>query len=140
MRTVIISLICSVLISVPVSARRQPQAAPASGNRDVKVHIEGKEVDALELLQQLNAHGEKKHLNFIEKKEGFDYKVNVDTVATTRVLQKGFVGANVVVENNKGESLFFFRAKGRFTAKRALDEAAQQIIKKLTPYLTGKSG
>jgi len=112
MRTVIISLICSVLISVPVSARRQPQAAPASGNRDVKVHIEGKEVDALELLQQLNAHGEKKHLNFIEKKEGFDYKVNVDTVATTRVLQKGFVGANVVVENNKGESLFFFRAKG----------------------------
>ena len=140
MGRLILSLICSVLVSLPASARWQPQAAGASANREVKVHIEGKDVDALELLQQLNARGTKKHLNFLEAKEEFDYKIKVETIETTHMLQHGYVGANVAVENNKGQILFFFRGSSRFTAKRALDEAAQQIIKKLEPYLAGKSG
>ena len=137
MRRLIVSLICSALVSLPAAAHQKTQPSGQS-EREVKVHIEGKEVDAGELLQQLNARGAKKHLKFVETKEGFDYKMKVETVATGYLGQAGFVGANVVVENNKGESLFFYRGPGRFTGKRALDAAAQEIIKKLTPYLTGK--
>lgn len=137
MRRSIISLICLVLVSLPgqlLGGQGQKQSS-----LQVKVHIEGKDVDALELLQQLNVHGKKKGLTFIETKEGFAYKVKVDTLATTHNLQPGYVGANIAVDNSKGESLFFFRGSSRFTAKRALDEAAQQTIKKLAPYLTEKS-
>ena len=115
------------------------QAATASANREVKVLIEGKEVDALELLQKLNARGAKKHLNFVETKEGFDFRIKVDITTTTKLGEPGFLSASIVVENNKAESLFFVRTGGRFNAKRALDEAARQIIEKLEPYLMGKT-
>ncbi|PYV33259.1 MAG: hypothetical protein DMG22_10580, partial [Acidobacteria bacterium] len=65
------------------------QAATASANREVKVLIEGKEVDALELLQKLNARGAKKHLNFVETKEGFDFRIKVDITTTTKLGEPG---------------------------------------------------
>ena len=42
-------------------------------------------------------------------------------------------------ENNKAQALFFVRTGGRFNTKRALDEAARQVVEKLEPYLTGKT-
>src|ERR1700680_3570760 len=129
MGRLIVPLICSVLVGLAVPARSQKQATATPANREVKVHIEGNEVDSLDLLRQLNARGAKSRLNFVETKEGFDYKVKVETAATTLLTQRGFVGANVVVESNKGETLFFFRGPGRINAARALDATAQEIIK-----------